>query len=172
MKIAITGPMCSGKTFISTHLSEEYKLTKYSFAKKLKEIAIDLFGMDPAEVNKDRNLLQTLGDKMKEIDPDVWVKYLLREMNVEFNDNIIIDDLRFKNELKYLKENKFIIIRLNVDRKTQEQRLKSKYPNSYKKHIERLNHISENDLSDTDVDFEIDSDSNTINKIKSYLNMV
>ena len=54
MKIGICGQMCSGKTTIAKYLvskEESYYIT--SFAKKLKEIAKDLFGME----NKDRKLL-------------------------------------------------------------------------------------------------------------------
>ena len=39
---------------------------------KIKELATDLFGMG----KKDRLLLQCLADKMKEIDENVWVKYI------------------------------------------------------------------------------------------------
>ena len=45
MKIAICGPICSGKTYLSDYLSKEYNLEKYSFGQKVKDIAVDLFDM-------------------------------------------------------------------------------------------------------------------------------
>ena len=68
MKIAITGKMCYGKTTIANLIKsmiDEYEI--FSFGKKVKEIAKDLFNMQ----TKDRTLLTSIGTKMREIDPDV-----------------------------------------------------------------------------------------------------
>ena len=102
MKIAITGNICSGKSYLSRILMKKYNLELYSFAEKIKKISTDLFKVQ----HKDRILIQTIADKMKEIDPDIWIKYLLTEINDK--ENIIIDDLRFENEVKYLKEHGFV----------------------------------------------------------------
>ena len=42
---------------------------------------------------KNRKLIQEFALKVKEIDNDVWVNYLLNDINID--DNIVIDDLRF-----------------------------------------------------------------------------
>ena len=105
MKIAITGKMCSGKSFISDLLAKKYNLKKLSFGGKVKDLAKDLFGME----GKNRLLLQSLADKMKEIDKDIWIKYLMTQ--IEDRDNIIIDDLRFHNEHEYLRKNDFKIVK-------------------------------------------------------------
>ena len=55
MKIAITGKMCSGKTTLSKYLVLiEPRFQVFSFGKKVKEVASDLFQMDPNF--KDRSL--------------------------------------------------------------------------------------------------------------------
>ena len=48
---------------------------------------------------KNRELLQSIGTKMREIDEDIWIKYVLKNNK----NNIIIDDLRYPNELEALK---------------------------------------------------------------------
>ena len=96
MKIAICGPICSGKTYLSDYLIQQYQLQRYAFGDKVKEIATDLFKME----YKDRYLLQTISDKMKDIDSDIWAKYVIHE--IKHKHNIIVDDLRFVNEAKYL----------------------------------------------------------------------
>ena len=106
MKIAICGPICSGKTYLSDYLQNNYNLRKYAFGDKVKEIANDLFNMK----YKNRKLLQTIADKMREIDKDIWAKYVIQQ--IEHLDNIIIEDLRFVNEAKYLQTLGFIIIKL------------------------------------------------------------
>ena len=62
-RIAIIGKICSGKSFLANYLEDKYKFTKLSFADPLKKIAKEYYGM----VNKDRELLQELALKMKEI---------------------------------------------------------------------------------------------------------
>ena len=113
MKIAICGPICSGKTYLSDYLQNNYNLRKYAFGDKVKEIANDLFNMK----YKNRKLLQTIADKMREIDKDIWAKYVIQQ--IEHLDNIIIEDLRFVNEAKYLQTLGFIIIKLSIDKNTQ-----------------------------------------------------
>ena len=68
MKIAITGKMCYGKTTVANIIKEydnEYQI--FSFGQKVKDIATDLFDMQ----NKDRTLLTSIGQKMREIDSEV-----------------------------------------------------------------------------------------------------
>ena len=75
MKIAIYGPMCSGKTTVANIIQEldnEYQI--YSFGQKIKDLASELFQME----GKDRTLLITIADKMRYIDEDVWAKYIIQ----------------------------------------------------------------------------------------------
>lgn len=163
MKIALCGKMASGKTYISNLLIDKYNLEKYSFADKIKDIANDLFKCQ----YKNRELLQNIADKMKEIDNDIWVKYILSK--IEKKDNIIIDDLRFKNELNYLKKYNFIIIGLEVDDTTQTNRLKDIYKSDYINHLLRKNHNSEILEIMNDVDYKVQSNENTFNNILKFL---
>ena len=78
MKIAITGKMCSGKTTLSNYLCQlEPRFQIFSFGKKVKEVAITLFNMNPS-VN-DRSLLTSVGQKMREINaqPKIFHKTML-----------------------------------------------------------------------------------------------
>jgi cytidylate kinase len=104
MKIAISGVMCSGKTTISNYLIEKYNYKKFSFADDIKKYAVEIFDMK----NKDRKLLQNFGTKMKEIDDLIWIKRLDKKIK-DIYDNIIIDDLRFQDEVTYLKSYNFKI---------------------------------------------------------------
>ena len=93
MKIAITGKMCSGKSSIANLLVEgDNRFQIYSFGQKVKDVAKDLFDMQ----EKDRTLLTSIGTKMREINPDVWVNYVIRQ--TERQTYCIVDDLRYQNE--------------------------------------------------------------------------
>ena len=162
MKIAICGKMTSGKTYISNKLAQKYNLEIYSFARGVKKIAKELFNMN----YKDRLLLQNLAQKMKEINENVWINYLDNIINKK--KNIIIDDLRFPNELKYLRKNNFIIIRLKISKEEQKKRLKIKYKN-YNNHIKGINHESELNIENLKVDYEVISNEKTFDKIINFL---
>ena len=152
MRIAFSGKICSGKTtaanIVESMLGCEATI-KLSVASRVKELATDLFGME----QKDRKLLQVLGQKMKEIDPEVWVRALVKQVNNCGDKHIVIDDLRFPNELRALRENGFIIIRLEIDPELQLKRIKDTYPDTWESHVARLDNVSETAL-DTCTDFD------------------
>lgn len=107
-KIAFCGKAGSGKTALSSYLAETYGFKKMSFADAVKEIAYKYFGMR----KKDRRLLQQIGQKMRAIDKNVWVNILVNKLEYGQHLNIVIDDVRFLNEAKALKDKDFIIIKL------------------------------------------------------------
>ena len=140
MKIAVTGKMCSGKTTLCNYLCElEPRFQIFSFGKKVKDVASDLFNMDPQI--KDRTLLTSIGQKMREIDKDVWVNYVINQCkDVEY---CLVDDLRYQNEYEALVKNGFKIIQLNISDELQEYRIRNIYPLNYEDHLQNRNHPSE-----------------------------
>ena len=171
MKIAITGKMCSGKSSIANLLVEgDNRFQIYSFGQKVKDVAKDLFDMK----EKDRTLLTSIGTKMREINPDVWVNYVIRQ--TEGQTHCIVDDLRYQNEYEALSNAGFKIIQLTLDQEIQENRIKQVYPNNYEDHLKNRNHISErNEFQwlEKDSPLIVDSGKETIfqimNKINEYL---
>ena len=138
MKIAIYGPMCSGKTTVARIIQEiDGRYEIYSFGQKIKDLASELFNME----GKDRSLLIRIADKMREIDEDVWAKYVIgKTSEAEF---CLIDDLRFQNELNHL--NDWKIICLITPEEVRIRRLKEIYPDNYEDHIKNMEHKSETD---------------------------
>lgn len=170
MKIAICGSICSGKTTISNLLKKKYNLELYSFGYNVKKYCELFFNMK----YKNRKLIQDFAEKIKEIDENVWINLLDKQINNK--DNIIIDDLRFENEFNYLKKNNFIIIKLNIDKETQLKRIKKLYKDQYNEHIDRLNHISELEINNIKGNLEINNNDNDINLniniISNFLNKI
>ena len=167
MKIAIYGKMCYGKTTLANIIKEiDDKYIIYSFGQKVKDIAKDLFNMQ----NKDRTLLTNIGTKMRDIDPDIWAKYVINKC--KDNDYCIIDDLRYQNEYEYCLKNNFKIIELILPEELQKQRIINLYPDNYENHFLNMWHESEKGLYNLN-SFKIDmsQDLNSIrNIIITYLN--
>lgn len=108
-KIIINGRACSGKDEIADYLVEKYGYIKISFATPIYEIAREYFEM----TNKDRKLLQLIGEAMRSIDSDVWVKYAFKVANEL--DKVVIADLRRENEYTHAVKNGFTPIRVQAD---------------------------------------------------------
>jgi guanylate kinase len=108
-KIIVSGRACSGKDDFADYLVEKYGYTKISFALGIYEIARKYFGM----TLKDRKLLQAIGQGMREIDPDVWIKAAFKE--AEKYDKVVISDLRQSNEYIYAMKNEFVPFRIQAD---------------------------------------------------------
>lgn len=106
--IFLMGKQRSGKDTVADFLQAEYGFRKLSLATPVKEIAKDLFGMK----GKNRGLLIQIGMKMREIDPDVWVKNLWRSLVTYGDDRFVIPDVRFPNEYKFFKERGGVPIRV------------------------------------------------------------
>ena len=116
MRIALSGLKRSGKDTIGEHLVSKYGFYRYAFADKLKEVAKELFPEEFKKTDKPVELLQWLGDKMRERDPKVWVKYVVRQIGEERGpeDNIVVTDVRYPNEVSILKELGFIVVRVHA----------------------------------------------------------
>ena len=138
MKIAFIGKICSGKTYCVDYLKgvdERFYITR--FAKMVKWIARELFFME----GKDRDLLQQIGTKMREIRDDVYVNYTIRGCeDMEF---CLLDDARYVNEISRLKEAGWTLIKLDISPQLQRTRIMKCYPDTYKEHLSRLTHESE-----------------------------
>ncbi len=83
----------AGKDVTCAYLVEKYGFTQYAFADPIREIAYKYFGM----TTKDRGLLQKIGEKMREINSNVWVDYTFKRANE--SEKTAISDLRRKNEI-------------------------------------------------------------------------
>jgi len=140
MRIGICGKMCSGKSTLANKIIDYKKstgisVTKDSFAAKIYDIAHDIFKMN----TKDRNLLQQIGTKFREIDDKVWINYIINK----HTDNVIIDDVRYQNEILALKDNGYILIKLKISRNFQIKRLQYLYKDDFNRHYKNIDHVSE-----------------------------
>lgn len=143
----INGRACSGKDFLADYLVEKYDYVKLSFATPIYEIAYNLFYMK----SKDRDLLQKIGQKMREIDPDVFVKWTLNDIN-KFK-KVVIADCRQKNEYEFCKNKGFTTIRISSDLEVRIQRAikrDSTYPD-----IQAWENESETGADNFKYDFEV-----------------
>ena len=109
MKIGFIGQMRAGKDTAANYLSEVGSHI-LKFADPLYEIQDFAQNLTGFPKIKDRQMLQWLGTEWgRQRDPDIWVKVLERKLK-GLSGNIFVTDVRFKNEVVMLKNNKFKIV--------------------------------------------------------------
>ena len=121
-KIIIAGNIAGcGKTTAAEYLVNKYGYTELFFASEIYNIARKLFEMK----GKNRKLLQDIGEKMREIDPDVWTNYVMKQSEDILNKNkkVVVSDLRRFNEYVKAVQEGFLPIRIVCDRDVAIQRI-------------------------------------------------
>ena len=108
-KIILNSRAGGGKDTFADYLVDNYGFKKITFAEGIYDIAYKYFGM----TYKDRKLLQRIGQKMREIDSLIWVKYAFKQ--AEQYDKVVISDCRQRNEYSYGLKKGFLPV--NIDAK-------------------------------------------------------
>ncbi len=112
-RFAFCGSMGSGKSYTSRTISDNPKwegnCKVLSLATPIKEIAANM-----NQTSRAAHIM--VGMAGREIDGEVWVKKLRDKINSDsyIHRDIIVDDVRFLNEVQMLKEEGFTIIYLKT----------------------------------------------------------
>lgn len=128
--IYFVGKAGAGKSYSANFMIKKYGYGVAKFAYPVYMIAEKYFNMK----DKNRKLLQVIGTDAArdQIDSEIWVERFKQDMNIvkltaeKLNITIpkfVMDDCRFPNEHKVLKELGFIGIYINVSDKKRRQRL-------------------------------------------------
>ena len=177
-KIALTGKMRSGKDTAALRLIDHHKFNRFAFADELKRYAYDIF--DISEKSKQRKLLQIFGEKMCEIDPNVWVNKLEKNIqniehfmqlyphNLPTSFKVVITDLRKPIEYKWAVRNNYVIIRINADEDTRLQRMQQAGDVFTE---DTFNHVSERHIDGYNVHYDIDNNG-TIDELNTQIDKV
>lgn len=161
MKIALCGRMRSGKDSVADIL-EEHDFFRYKFSQGIWETVGLLFGQNEEEtLYKPRKLLQDLGQKIREVDPNVWVNYTMSEIELDEDlhypseNDVVITDLRQPNEYARLRKEGYTIVRVVASNQVRVHRAKEKGDIFTE---EDTQHDTESHVDSFEVDYEITND--------------
>lgn len=129
MIIGLSGKQRTGKDTLAILLqaalrNKGYEFSRKSLAEPLKIAYAHSAGMTLAdlEVNKaeHRAGLQQMGEDARRHNPDFWIDRLGASMGQY--ENIIIPDIRYKNEYDWVRSRGGLVIRVETDRHLRQQR--------------------------------------------------
>ncbi|MEH7521706.1 AAA family ATPase [Bacillus sp. JJ1503] len=120
-KICLCGKLRAGKDAVAQQLYLHHGFDKVAFGDALKRVAHETFPW-VSEFSKPRALYQQVGQLMREIEPDVWIRHVERRVesfiNIRKDDRdrvgIVVTDLRQPNEYEWARANGFTIIRVTA----------------------------------------------------------
>jgi dephospho-CoA kinase len=128
--IGVSGKIGSGKDTIGAYLQNKYNFKVQNFAYRVRTVCSEITGI-PVNTLLTREakgivvlynhkkitvgeLFQLIGNGLRElIHEDVWVNALLN--NIKDEDNIVITDVRYPNEVAEIQRRGGIVIRLEGD---------------------------------------------------------
>lgn len=152
--IALSGKMTSGKSTVADYLVKVYGFQKVSFAEALRRelMATHFTGVyeKPTPLHL-RELLIAWGKARRVQDPNYWLQFVeekiewcisMEELHNEIEPRIVIDDMRFQNELSMVLRYGAVPIRI-----TKTEPLSSLFVAPHP----GLTHV-ESDISETDLD--------------------
>jgi dephospho-CoA kinase len=133
IKLALVGKLRAGKDTAAQYLTLFYDFQPFAFADPLKRYLHEIFPHVHREP-KPRALYQSFGQKLRELDPDVWINLTMRQIDEYLRQHtcdrcepvlkprVIVTDCRQQNEFDRLRAEGFMFVRINADEKLRIQR--------------------------------------------------
>jgi len=125
--IAICGKFCVGKTSVARELESEYGFVRVNMAANLKFVVESAYGtLDKSKyvptttrdgefvLRSVREILQGIGESVKSIDRDLWLRWFLRDTETMTGLDLVLDDLRLPFEADALRERGWLIVKLEA----------------------------------------------------------
>lgn len=147
MIVGVAGKKQHGKDTFYQLLKEIHtSVERYSFADEVKRYAAIYFGVDATQQDKEkyRFILQGIGQMMRDqVDKSYWIQIVKSQIDLSTARIKCITDVRYKNEVDYVKNSGGIMVRVIN-------------PRIHNHDV----HLSENDLNEhCDYDYVIHNDS-------------
>jgi dephospho-CoA kinase len=167
IKLALVGKLRAGKDTAARYLTLFYDFQPFAFGDPLKRYLHEIFPHVPREP-KPRALYQAFGQKLRELDPDVWVNLTMHKIDEYLRQytcdcsplkpRVVVTDCRQQNEYDRLRAAGFVFVRINAD---DELRIRRALEAGDNFTVHDLAHETELLVDSFDVDYEVDNNGTT-----------
>lgn len=125
--VGFSGKRGAGKTYLANAVAAALSCRVYHFAEPLKTLCADyfdvpreaLYGDDDAKAQPSRfngwtyrHIMQHVGQTFRAVDPDVWVRACLEQIDNEAPAVALIDDVRYRNEAEAIRARGGLVLRV------------------------------------------------------------
>jgi dephospho-CoA kinase len=158
MKVAIVGRIRSGKDTVGDMFIKDYGCTRMAFGDEIGRVIQDYFP-DAFKDGKPRRHYQHIGQRFRDLDPDVWVKQLEKRLKINYVKGVrrvVITDMRQRNEYEFLKSLGFQVIKVET---ADEIRLERMNANGDQFTLADLNHETEQQIDALPYDYLISNNT-------------
>ena len=131
IKIALLGKARSGKDSVANILVEDMGFQEFKLSKGIYDFIRQFYRAQIVQVDggaKDRGLLQLIGQTVRKIDEDIWVRYLLEDISKypSWREmDIVVSDVRQENEVRTLRREGYTIIKVTASENIRIARMKA-----------------------------------------------
>lgn len=127
--IAFSGRSCSGKTWLAEHVVRDFDRPAqiFSFASAIKKEVYERYGILKEDVGGVEAIIK-YGELRREADPFYWIRKVGKRIQ-RAQDNgifVVVDDLRFLDELNWLSDRGFYLVRMVAPLWIREARLRAR----------------------------------------------
>lgn len=151
IRIALTGKLRSGKDTFANYLVYQ-GFSHHKLSEGISDIVTTFLPEIAERKGKKREVYTTIGQTMRQLDPDVWIKYTWKHMPK--HKNVVISDVRQKNEEEFLRSQGFTIVGIESYAKARYDR--AMFDKDFKK--SDLTHETENSVDDIVADYWVQND--------------
>ena len=183
--IAITGRMAAGKSTISQELIDQHRYVFASFARNLKTLASKVYGYGQPiqkgatypvtdqytgrrEERTGREILQRLGQSVKELDRDFWIRWMLADLAGQ-DGPFVLDDLRFDYEADALRREGWFIVKVEAPEHVRAARYFSLYGRLPSE--AELAHPSETGVDSVRADLHVSGEGDVVDNVLDILDV-
>lgn len=171
-RIGIVGKARSGKDTLADYLCEELGYTRYAFGDEVKRHYHAIFGDTDVKPRrgypcqgKPRRGYQWFGQAMRQHQPDIWIQKVLKKIEREQPERIVITDCRQQNEFDVLRDNGFFIVKIECDDEVRIERMK-KLGDKFT--ADDLNHATEKAVDSFEPDIVIENNGTITDMIMRF----
>ena len=166
--VALVGKFAAGKTTVANILCDAHDYRRVSMAANMKYIVNEAYGtIDKAELvpvmHRDgtpyelsvREVLQKLGESVKDFDRDLWLRGMLRDTEYMMGP-LVMDDTRLTFEVDALRERGWLIVKIDVPDQVRMER----YENVHGRlpTLAEMTHVSETEIDKILPDIYVDGE--------------
>ena len=141
---------------VGKYLIDRHGFTTYALGDGVR-LTCKILYPEVVAKGKPRHLYQAIGQAMRGIDPNVWIKYMARNIGRDGLEDIVITDVRQPNEIDTLRRAGFITVRVNADYQTRVKRMLAR-GDAFAE--DDINHETELYIETFEVDYELYNDGN------------